>query len=209
MVVHRAGYRRACRLSLEMSEHDGLYSRDELLGAFEILHHEAAEVFAAVDPDAFFRRPEEGVWSPGENVVHLIKSVKAVADAMRLPKLLLRLLFGAAGASRTYAEVREAYRAQLAKGAVAAGRFVPQPPPADDPEAAERSRRRALGGWRRTGDGLVRALAKWSEPALDTYRLPHPLLGKLTVREMLFFTHYHDLHHLAAVRRLTGTSDAG
>jgi hypothetical protein len=31
--------------------------------------------------------------------------------------------------------------------------------------------------------------------------LPHPLLGKLTVREMLFFTLYHQRHHVAVVER--------
>jgi hypothetical protein len=36
----------------------------------------------------------------------------------------------------------------------------------------------------------------WSEDDLDNHRLPHPLLGKLTVREMLFFTLYHIQHHM-------------
>ena len=36
---------------------------------------------------------------------------------------------------------------------------------------------------------------------LDAVLLPHPLLGKLTVREMLFFTVYHVQHHRALVER--------
>ena len=35
----------------------------------------------------------------------------------------------------------------------------------------------------------------FSEKDLDNYILPHPLLGKLTIREMLFFTIYHVQHH--------------
>jgi uncharacterized damage-inducible protein DinB len=39
---------------------------------------------------------------------------------------------------------------------------------------------------------------------LDRLRLPHPALGKLTVREMLFFTIYHNIHHVEnVVRRLS------
>ena len=38
-----------------------------------------------------------------------------------------------------------------------------------------------------------------SQADLDRYRLPHPLLGKLTVREMLFFTVYHNYHHVRSV----------
>lgn len=117
---------------------------------------------------------------------------------MRLPKLMLRLMFGTAAESRRYAEVRAVYLAALAGGGAASGRYVP---PAGVPEDPEASRARALNGWRRTGDRLVARVGKWRENALDTYRLPHPLLGKMSVREMLFFTHYHDGHHLELVRR--------
>jgi hypothetical protein len=30
---------------------------------------------------------------------------------------------------------------------------------------------------------------------LDEYLLPHPLIGKLTIREILYFTIYHNLRH--------------
>jgi hypothetical protein len=34
-----------------------------------------------------------------------------------------------------------------------------------------------------------------SDTILDDYQIPHPLLGLLTVREFLYFTHFHTLHH--------------
>jgi hypothetical protein len=46
---------------------------------------------------------------------------------------------------------------------------------------------------------LGRRVVSWSEIDLDRYRLPHPLLGKLTVREMLFFTLQHLAHHASKV----------
>lgn len=55
----------------------------------------------------------------------------------------------------------------------------------------------------KAGRTLVEALRKWNEKSLDKLRLPHPLLGKLTVREMTFFTLYHDRHHLRSVRQRT------
>jgi hypothetical protein len=42
---------------------------------------------------------------------------------------------------------------------------------------------------------LCLSLDTYSEDELDQYILPHPLLGKLTLREMLFFTIYHVKHH--------------
>ncbi len=185
-----------------MTEHDDLRSRAELLDAFESLHREASELFDSFPADDFFRRPEPAVWSPAENVVHLVKSVQAVARAMGLPKLALLGLFGRSrDGSRPYGEVVRIYLEQLEKGAVARGPYVPGSLAHGDAEETSATRSRALTGWKKAGSSLERALGKWSEAALDRYRLPHPLLGKLTVREMLFFTHYHDLHHLRLVRR--------
>jgi len=50
-------------------------------------------------------------------------------------------------------------------------------------------------------DKLCRKTMKHSEAALDKYILPHPLLGKLTLREMLYFTAYHVAHHKQLVEK--------
>ena len=34
---------------------------------------------------------------------------------------------------------------------------------------------------------------------LDRYRLPHPLIGKLTLRELLLWTLYHNAHHVQRI----------
>ncbi len=44
------------------------------------------------------------------------------------------------------------------------------------------------------------AIGKWNDRNPDRTLLPHPLLGKLTVREMLYFTIYHVEHHLNILR---------
>jgi hypothetical protein len=55
---------------------------------------------------------------------------------------------------------------------------------------------------------LGRALGRWSEQELDRVTLPHPLLGKLTAREVAYFTVYHGRHHVEAVRRRLGAVEA-
>jgi uncharacterized damage-inducible protein DinB len=42
---------------------------------------------------------------------------------------------------------------------------------------------------------LAAKIDSFSEEQLDRLILPHPLLGKLTFREMLYFTIYHVQHH--------------
>jgi len=48
---------------------------------------------------------------------------------------------------------------------------------------------------------LFSKLDKFTENELDRYILPHLLLGKLTLREMLFFTIYHIEHHEKLIKR--------
>ena len=37
---------------------------------------------------------------------------------------------------------------------------------------------------------------------LDTFQVPHPLIGLLTCREFLYFTHYHTLRHCETIKKL-------
>lgn len=176
-------------------------SREELAEALDKVHAEVSECFSGLGEDVFFRRPEEGVWSPAENLLHLVKSTKAVASALGYPKLVLAVLFGSAKASRSFLGVRDLYLGRLAQGGRAGGPYIPSVEVPADEAAATEARSRLLASWQRQAAALEGALQGWNEKLLDRRRLPHPLLGKLTVREMLFFTLYHDLHHVESVRK--------
>jgi hypothetical protein len=178
------------------------HTRDEIRAEQRRVDAEAGAFLESLSAERFFA-PFGEAWSPADNVRHLLKSVRPVVFALGLPAFLLRLLFGAAkGPSRSLEALRTDYRALLAAGGKA-GRFAPAPRPAPaDPEAA---RRRLLGRWRAAESDLDRAAARWDEVDLDRYRLPHPLLGKLTLREMLLFSLYHGVHHVGGVARRMGS----
>jgi len=168
----------------------------EIVDALRRLHAECEEYLRTLPANAFVQ-PQGEKWSPAEHVRHLSKSIRPLALALGLPRFILWLRFGrAAATSRSFDVMRETYRARLAAGATA-GRFAPspQPPPAD----AAAYRETVLASWRAVDDDLRSRIAAWDEAALDRYQLPHPALGKLTVREMLFFTLYHNAHHLNLV----------
>ena len=148
--------------------------------------------------EAFLRRPK-GRWSPADHWRHLVKSVRPLARALRLPRFALRLLFGRARKpSRSYTEIRRTYRAALDAGGQA-GRFAPAPVEISL-DQAKAHRQSIARDWEKTSAALRTGLAAWNEPDLDRLRLPHPFLGKLTVREMILFTLYHNLHHVENVR---------
>ena len=155
--------------------------------------------FAALHPHLFFSGTDEH-WSPAHHLDHLTRSNLPLTQAMRLPRLAVSVLGGRAEAergSRTAEEIRELYLAALNAGGRATGRYLPTLAGGQDAPAQER----ILAAFQASATELGEAVAGWSETDLDSLLLPHPLLGKLTVREMLYFTVYHHSHHLEGVRR--------
>ncbi len=172
----------------------------EIVAAMTRLHAESEAYLAAI-PAAEFATPQGEKWSPADHVRHLAKSTYPLAGALGLPKLVLGLRFGRSRTeSRSFPVLREAYRTRLRETGATAGRFAPAPQAAPgDAAAAAAWQQEVLAKWRGAVVGLTAKIPGWSEAALDRYLLPHPLLGKLTVREMLFFTVYHNAHHLEQV----------
>ena len=176
-------------------------SRKALCLALEALHAESVAYWDAI-PTSEFLTPIGDAWSPAEHVRHLSKSMRAVTRGLRLPTFVVRLSFGGStGNSRSYDEICDAYREALGSGA-SAGAFAPgRRQPYSTPEA---ERARIMSRHAEVLQALVGSIGRWSERQLDRCQLPHPLLGPLTVREMLFFTLYHNRHHLDGVRRRRG-----
>ena len=154
-------------------------------------------------PDATFFAPQGAAWSPAMHVRHLQGSIAPLVVALRLPRWLLTLRFGRQQhPSRSFTEIRELYRQQLAAGAQA-GRFTPR----HETVPVESAVRRAeiMRAWTTTTVELQGVLQRWREGGLDHQRLPHPVLGTLTVREMLSFTVYHTAHHLRRIAERAGS----
>jgi len=151
---------------------------------------EAFTHFVATQSEQQFVNTPNGKWSVGQNLEHLIRSLAPVNQALLLPGFILRLLFGTPNRKpRTYQELIDRYNQKLAAGGRARGRFVP-------PAIAWNNRDKKIAALNREKDKIIARLSSWSESKLDTCLLPHPLLGKLTLREMLFFSVYHIEHHL-------------
>jgi hypothetical protein len=177
-------------------EFDPPRSTESLLATLE---SQSAEIDAYMDSFSTedFLAPQGEAWSPAGHLRHLVKSVRAVTRGMAMPKLALRALFGTTSeGSRSFEEVRNVYLGALDRGGQA-GRYAPSERVVDlDPEDW---RELIMERWRESTWELAQAVRGWREAALDRYRLPHPLLGKMTVREILLFTLYHNRHHAARV----------
>ena len=167
-------------------------SREEILAAFDDLRQRGLTFWTDFEPKQF-AAPIGEAWSPADNVRHLIKSTFPVTKALKLPGLVLRTLFGPAkDSSSSYTELVARYKALLAAGGNA-GKFAPRTVPV--PDDLVTWQRKLVSVCNDSLSDLRRAAERWSDKDLDRYRLPHPLLGKITLREMLLFTLYHYSHH--------------
>lgn len=144
-----------------------------------------------------FEASPNGKWSAGQNLDHLIRAIKPLQLAYNLPKFALAILFGKANrSSRTYDELVIKYKTKLAAGGKASGPFIP-------PAVSFEKKDTLIKKYAAQKNKLITKIEKQSETGLDKYILPHPLLGKITLREMLYFTIHHNEHHLELLQNRT------
>ena len=139
--------------------------------------------------EAKFTHSKEDKWTAGQQLDHIYRSVSPLTIIFSLPKFIAKLVFGKANRpSITYEEVINKYQKKLQEGGRASGRFVPK-------EIPFRAKDGLVKKLKKTLNILANQLDRFDEKQLDQIIIPHPLLGKMTVREMMYFTIYHVEHH--------------
>jgi hypothetical protein len=162
----------------------------------------AAKLFTSycstLPDNAFFHQPSDK-WSPAQQVRHLITATNTARVAFVLPKFIVRWIGGKPNRpSRTYDELVAKYKSKLQQGGKAQGRYIPKPIP------ASYGKDRLLKSFATSMQLIAMTIQRnWNDDQLDKYIVPHPLLGKITLRELCYFTIYHTEHHLNSIRTIT------
>ncbi|HLF44797.1 MAG TPA: DinB family protein [Chitinophagaceae bacterium] len=166
-----------------------IYNKAEIEKGLEEKVNAINQYISALNLEQFEATPGNK-WSAGQNLDHLIRSIRPLQVAYSLPKIMLKIMFGRANRpSKTYEELVEKYNTRLSAGGRASGIFIPK-------TIVFSQKDRLIRKYNNQKQQLISKIRKQSEEDLDKYILPHPLLGKITLREMLFFTIYHNEHHL-------------
>ena len=171
-------------------------NKTEIITASENVFKQFSETCSGIDEALLFRRPENK-WSAAENMQHLIISANTTTLAYALPKFLVRWIGGTPNrASRTYDEVKDKYYKKLSEGGRASGRFVPKP------IEIKYGKQKLMDNWNKATAKFIKALTKnRTEKDLDSYLVKHPLLGRITLRELCYFTIFHTEHHLHSIQK--------
>lgn len=169
-------------------------TKEQIIAELASRHHDFVAYMQTLNQVDFeYAHPEK--WSAGQQLMHIVRSVEPLAWAFRLPKFAFRMLYGKANRpSRNYDELVARYQEKITSGRGATGRFVPKP--------VFFAQKQALGtSLDRKVTTLTRLLGTFSEDDLDKLVAPHPLLGKITLREMMYFTIFHVDHHKALTQK--------
>jgi len=168
----------------------------------EEIKNALSEIFGTLDEYAntidntTFRKRTGNKWSIAQHIDHLTISNTITALSLRMPKAVLQQLYKTNNRPNwNYDEVVWKYQLQLGNGDKATLPFQPKLSLVTVRFVVERL-------WKNSCNNLLRAMDGWSETELDTYIIPHPIIGKITLRELLFFTIYHVNHHLHTIKHL-------
>jgi len=151
-------------------------------------HNTFADYVLSLNETHFnFALPEK--WNAGQHLQHILISVARLGKAIDNPKFVISL--EEAGLKRegmSYEALIAVYLEFIKKGAKASAPFVPElvtieqrPQLVKDVQAAVTE--------------LCLKLDAYSEQQLNELTIPHPLLGRITLREMIYFTIKHAEHH--------------
>lgn len=145
--------------------------------------------------DSWTQGPE-GKWTTGQHALHLLQSIKPLNNALSIPKFLLRYKFGKANRPvRDYSAIVNRYQERLegAKGKTYKGSQNMKVPTLND-------KAYILNRLQVEQKKLQHKTKKMSDKNLDNLILPHPLMGKMPIREIIMWTGYHVEHHTETLK---------
>jgi hypothetical protein len=144
------------------------------------------------EEDYAFSRNQK--WTAGQQLAHIVLCVKPLVQVYSMDKAMIGQTFGKADRpSRTYEVLLANYLQKLNEGGKAPTRFVPEPALPEQKEAL-------AGKLAKMTTELCHQIETFSEEELDGLFIPHPLLGNLTLREMLYNAICHVEHHHEAAK---------
>lgn len=147
-------------------------------------------------PDELWTEGPEGKWTTGQHVLHLLQSITPLNNALSLPKFFVRYKFGKANRPvRDYDAIIKRYKERLAEsqGKTFKGSQNMKVPNLTD-------KHYLINRIQTESKKLQYKTKKISNTNLDSLVLPHPLMGKMPVREIIMWSAYHVEHHLETLK---------
>jgi hypothetical protein len=169
-------------------------NKPEITQALAEKHQEFCSYILSLSEEEYHFHPE-GKWSAEGHLEHMLLCVKPILMAFSMDKDALAKQFGTLdGKGRSPQELSSIYRQKVEEGGKAPQRFVSQ-------ESTHEERSMMCEKLNQLVAALCLKLDVYGEEELDHYSIPHPLLGQLSLREMLYNMIGHVQVHQRAIAR--------
>ena len=147
-------------------------------------------------PNENWEKGPEGKWTMGQHILHLVNSLQLLNNALSYPRFFLKYKFGVSNREgRDYETVAKKYQQKLSENQDRARVFNQK---LKTPTLAEKEH--LLTRFQIQQKKLQYKTRKISDKNLDTLVIPHPLMGKMTVREIIMWTAHHTEHHYKTLK---------
>ncbi|MFD2567984.1 DinB family protein [Pseudotenacibaculum haliotis] len=166
-------------------------NKESIVEVIEEKHQQLFDWLSESGDDNWEKGPL-GRWTTGQHILHLVDSARMLNKALKYPKFILKYKFGTSNRpSRNYDEVAKRYDERLAENKERAREFNKG---LRKPDVKER--KHLVDALQVLSKKLQYKTTKFKDKQLDTLLLPHPLMGRMTLREIIMWTAHHTEHHL-------------
>jgi uncharacterized damage-inducible protein DinB len=166
-----------------------------IISSTESIVEEIIRVCKNMNEDQFFK--QEGKWSLAENIEHLRLSFKKSWQGLFIPKFISKRIFKKPShTSLPYEELEEKYLTALKNGAKATKEYIPKI------DKTKTNKEELMHHFDATVTRYLNEVRYyWEDENIDLYQFPHPILGTITARELMYFNIFHCWHHFNTMRR--------
>ena len=170
-------------------------NKESITEILEANHQELFNWLENQQAEKWLEAPDEK-WTVGQHILHLINSIQLLNNALSFPAFILKYRYGTINRElRDYDAVAKRYQEKLHDNLEKAKQFNKS---LKIPSLAQKDN--LLTRLKIQNKKLQYKTRKLKEKDLDTLLLPHPLMGKMAVREIIMWTAYHTEHHTITLK---------
>lgn len=162
-------------------------TKQELLDSYRSKAESLVKTVNSFSEEQFFKNPVPEKWSAAQNVEHLVLVTHPMIGLFLTPNVMIERWGSVNRPSVGYDEIASAYNKATGGKGKAPDRLVPQ--------ATEATRQAQLDKFNTTNEKYLAAYATLTDEQMNTYQIPHPFIGNLTVKEFMHFMSFHLDHH--------------
>jgi uncharacterized damage-inducible protein DinB len=178
-----------------------MYNKSELITALETQKLEFQSFLSSIPNKQFFDGSSEK-WSIAHHLKHITSVINRIATGLLNPGALPKR--EPATPSRDFATMHQTYLETLRNTPSETLRQLGSRVTLEERQDLDAYKTQMISSFADAVGNFNAALEGFDEASLEQLGMPHPLLGIISTREMVFFTVFHNTHHQNGIKKLLG-----